>query len=285
MTNILLAIIFSSSLYIVFKGFSKFSINTFQAIFINYIIAFFLGFIIKNDSLFFNNVIHKPWFPLTIILGFLFITVFFVIGKTTQLNGLTVASVASKMSMIIPISYGILIFKEQATLQHQTGIVIALSAVYCVSVKPNTKINLSHFQLPILLFFGAGIIDTLINITQHSFLPKEDTAIFSSITFLMAFLFGLIYFIFQQFKTKIKFERKDVLGGIILGIPNYFSLFFLTKALQNENMESPTIFTILNIGVILLSTFVGILFFKEKLSKKNYLGILLSIIALFLVTH
>lgn len=285
MINILLAIFFSSSLYIVFKGFNKFSINTFQAIFINYIVAFLLGFIIKFESLTISEIPNKSWFPFTIILGFLFITVFYIIGKTTQLNGLTVASVASKMSMIIPITYGIFIFNEQATLKHQTGILIALSAVYCVSVKPNSKINLTHFQLPILLFFGAGIIDTLINITQHSFLPKEDTAMFSSITFLMAFIFGLIYFIYKQFSSKIIFHRKDILGGITLGIPNYFSLYFLTKALQNESMESPTIFTILNIGVILLSTFVGILFFKEKLSKKNYLGILLSILALFLVTQ
>jgi len=285
MINILLAIIFSSSLYIVFKGFSKFSVNTFQAILINYIVAFILGIIISNNSFQIQEVHTKPWFPFSIVLGFLFITVFYIIGKTTQMNGLTVASVASKMSMIIPIAYGILVFNEQATFKHQTGIVVALSAVYCVSVRPNEKINLSHFQLPILLFFGAGVIDTLINITQHSYLLKEETAFFSSVTFLMAFVFGFIYFIFQQFKSKIQFSLKDILGGIILGIPNYFSLFFLTKALQNKNMESPTIFTILNIGVILLSTFVGILFFKEKMSKKNYIGILLSILALFLVTH
>lgn len=285
MINILLAILFSSLLYIVFKSFSKFSVNTFQAILINYIVAFLLGSFISDYTFQIEKVYTKPWFPFTLILGFLFITVFYIIGKTTQLNGLTVASVASKMSMIIPIAYGILIFKEHATLVHQTGIIIALSAVYCVSVKPNTKINFSHFQLPILLFFGAGVIDTLINITQHSFLPKEDTALFSSITFLMAFIFGLLYFLFKRIKAKIEFKRKDILGGITLGIPNYFSLFFLTKALQNENMESPTIFTIINIGVILLSTFVGILFFKEKLSKKNYIGILLSILALFLVTQ
>ncbi len=285
MINILLAILFSSLLYIVFKGFGKFSINTFQAILINYIVAFILGTLISKNSFQLSEVHTKSWFPFTLILGFLFITVFYVIGKTTQVNGLTVASVASKMSMIIPIAYGILIFNEQATLKHQTGIVVALSAVYCVSIRPNEKINLSHFQLPLLLFFGAGIIDTLINITQHSFLLKEETAFFSSFTFLMAFIFGLIFLTYRQLKTKIQFSLKDIIGGIILGVPNYFSLYFLTKALQNEDMDSPTIFTILNIGVILLTTFVGILFFKEKMSKKNYIGILLSILALFLVTH
>lgn len=285
MINILLAILCSSLLYIVFKGFSKFSVNTFQAILINYIVAFVLGSFLSETHISFTEIPKKDWFPFSLVLGFLFITVFYVIAKTTQINGLTVASVASKMSMIIPISYGILIFKENATSIHLLGIGLALFAVFYVSIKPNQKINLSHFQLPILLFIGAGTIDTLINITQHKYLNNTETAQFSAITFLTAFGFGLVFTLIKSLKSKIIFSFKDFIGGISLGIPNYFSLYYLTKALQTENMESPTIFTILNIGVILLSTFVGILFFKEKMSKKNYIGILLSILALFLVIH
>lgn len=285
MINILLAIFFSSLLYVVFKCFSRFSVNTFQAILFNYIIAFTLGVFLSNGNFHFEEIPEKTWFPFSLVLGFLFITVFYIIAKTTQTNGLTVASVASKMSMIIPILYGIFIFNEQTTLPHQTGIVIALSAVYYASVKPNTEINFSHFQLPILLFIGAGTIDTLINITQHSFLPKEETSIFSSVTFLAAFGFGLLVFLYKLFKGRVALQLKNIVGGLFLGVPNYFSLYFLTKALQTENMESPTIFTILNIGVILLTTTIGILLFKEKLSKKNYIGILLSIFALYLVTN
>ena len=285
MINILLAIFFSSSLYVVFKYFSRFSIDTFQAILFNYIVAFTLGAFLSSNSFQFEEIPQKTWFPFSLVLGFLFIAVFYIIAKTTQTNGLTVASVASKMSMIIPIAYGIFIFNEQATLQHTIGILIALSAVYYVSVKPNTEINFSHFQLPILLFIGAGTIDTLINITQHSFLPKGETSLFSSITFLTAFGFGLIAFSYKLVQSRITLEFKNILGGLFLGVPNYFSLYFLTKALQTENMDSSSIFTILNIGVILLTTTIGIILFKEKLSKKNYIGILLSIFALYLVTR
>lgn len=285
MINILLAILCSSLLYIVFKGFSKFSVNTFQAILVNYIVAFVLGSFLSETQISFVEIPKKEWFPYSLILGFLFITVFYVIAKTTQINGLTVASVASKMSMIIPISYGILIFNEKATHVHLVGISVALFAVFFVSIKPNQKINLSHFQLPILLFIGAGTIDTLINITQHKYLNNNETAQFSAVTFLTAFSFGLLFTLVKRVKSNISFNFKDILGGVALGIPNYFSLYYLTKALQTENMESPTIFTILNIGVILFTTIVGILFFKEKLSPKNYFGISLALLALFLVTQ
>lgn len=285
MYNILLAILFSSLLYIVFKGFNRYNINTFYAILINYLVAFILGIVLTKSKIAITEIPFKPWFLFTLVLGFLFITVFYVIAKTTQLNGLTVASVASKMSMIIPITYGILIFHEKASFQQQLGILIALSAVYYVSIKPYEKINMSHFQLPIMLFIGAGTIDTLINITQHEFLSESETALFSSITFLMAFIFGFIFYAFKQIKSKISFHKKDIIAGIILGVPNYFSLYFLTKSLQSKHLDSPTVFTILNIGVILCTTIVGIILFKEKLSTKNYIGILLSILALFLVTR
>lgn len=284
MINIFLALFFSSSLHIVFKSFEKLRIDTFQAIVFNYIIAFIIGFFLNSTPLQIQIIHQKPWFYFSLVLGYLFVAVFYIIGKTTQINGLTIASVASKMSMIIPAVFGILYFKEKSNSTLILGIAIALLAVYFVSIKENEKVNLSSFKNPILLFFGAGIIDTLINFTQRTRLEEIETSLFSAFTFLFAFIFGFIFFIYKLFKREIQFELRNVAGGILLGVPNYFSLYFLTKALRTENLESPTIFTILNIGVILLSTFTGLLFFKEKLSKQNFLGILLALIALFLVT-
>ena len=77
---------------------------------------------------------------------------------------------------------------------------------------------------------------------------------------------------------------KSIVGGLFLGIPNYYSMYFLIKALQSKNLESATVFTLINIGIILLTTFFGILLFKEKLLKQNYFGIALAIIAVILVT-
>ena len=243
-----------------------------------------MGLLLNPISFKAHSIYEKPWFTFCLILGFLFIAVFYIIGKTTQINGLTIASVASKMSMIIPSVFGILYFKEKSNSTLILGIAIALLAVYFVSKKENEEVNLSSFKNPILLFFGAGIIDTLINFTQRTRLEEIETSLFSAFTFLFAFVFGFLFFAYKLFKKEIKFELRNVAGGVLLGIPNFFSLYYLTKALRTENLESPTIFTILNIGVILLSTFTGLLFFKEKLSKQNFLGILLALTALFLVT-
>lgn len=285
MINLLLAILFSSLLYIVFKFYTKFKINTLQAIVFNYCTAFFVGFFLSAEKINFSTLWNKPWIISSIILGGLFILVFNIMGKTSQENGVSVASVSSKMSMIIPILFGIFFFEEVITFEKIIGIVLALIAVYFTSKKEKGKIEIKNFIFPILLFFGAGIVDTSINYLQHTYLKDYEVALFSAITFLSAFGFGIIFSILKSFKGNFKLQGKNIIGGICLGVPNYFSMFFIIKALQNKNLESATIFTLINIGVILLSTFFGILLFKEKLLKQNYFGIALAILAVILVTQ
>lgn len=284
MTNLILAIFFSSVLYIVFKFFTRFKINTFQAIVFNYFTAFAVGILVSEETLDFNSILDKSWIFGSFLLGGLFILVFNILGKTSQENGVSVASVSSKMSMIIPILFGIFFFKETITFQKIIGICLALIAVYFTSKKESGSIEIKNFILPILLFFGAGIIDTSMNYMQHTHLEKNEVALFSATTFLSAFFFGIVLSLIKAMKGTFKFEGKNSIGGLFLGIPNYFSLFFLIKALQNKDLESATVFTLINIGVILLSTFFGILLFKERLIKQNYLGIALAIIAVILVT-
>ena len=285
MLNLILAILFSSFLYVLFKSFIKFNINTLQAIIFNYIIAFFVVYFINSNSYDFQSLVNAPWLFGSIYLGFMFICVFNILGKTTQANGISVASVSSKMAMIIPILFGIFFFNENLGIFKLTGIIIAILAVYFTSKKEKTSTENTNYTLPILLFLGAGIIDTSMNYIQHYYLNNDEASIFASSTFIFAFVFGLLYFILKNIKERNPIKGKNLLAGIILGIPNYFSMFFLIKALQNKNLESATIFTLINIGVILLTTIFSLLLFNEKIKKQNFIGILLAIIAVFLVTQ
>lgn len=285
MLNLLLAILSSSFLFLIFKVFAKFNINTLQAIIFNYIIAFFVGYIISPIHFSVYKLINSPWLFGSIFLGFMFICVFNILGKTTQVNGISVASVSSKMAMIIPILFGIIVFNENLGISKLIGIIVALIAVYFTSKKESGEIKTLNYLLPVLLFFGAGIIDTSMHFIQHHYVKEEETSIFASFTFIFAFIFGMLFFTLKSIKQTNKINGKNILGGILLGIPNYFSMYYLIKALQNKNLESATVFTLINIGVILLTTIFSILIFKEKIKQQNYIGILLAIIAVFLVTR
>uniref|UniRef100_UPI00404A5101 EamA family transporter n=1 Tax=Flavobacterium sp. TaxID=239 RepID=UPI00404A5101 len=281
----MLAIFFSSILYLIFKLFSKYQINNSQAIVFNYVSAFSIGLLISPIKINFETIISKPWFLGSFFLGFMFIYVFNILGKTTQINGISVASVSSKMAMIIPILFGIFIFNENIGIYKIIGILMALLAVYFTTKKEKGKPKSSNFTLPILLFIGAGIVDSSMNYIQYYFVEEKEVSLFASSTFFFAFVFGILLLSFKTIKLEQKINGKSILAGLFLGVPNYFSMYFLIQALQNKNLESATIFTLVNIGVILLTTIFSIIFFKEKLKTQNYIGIVLAIIAVFLVTN
>jgi drug/metabolite transporter (DMT)-like permease len=272
---------------VIFKLFQKYEISIFQAIVINYITAClvgFFGFIIETDV---SLIPSKLWFPGTLILGALFIIVFNLAAITTQRSGLSVVSVATKMSVAIPVFFGIILYNESTGSFKILGIILALIAVYLTSIKSQSGITIKKENLifPLLVFIGSGIIDTLIKYLEVTFVAVDEVALFSTTIFAIAGTIGISILLVQGIMGKLQIKRKNILAGIILGLPNYFSIYFLVLALRSEGFESSTVFTINNVAIVLFSTLLGILLFKERLIPKNWIGILLAIISILLVAN
>ena len=285
MIYLLLSILFATGLFVIFKYFGIYKVDILKAIVVNYIVAFIIGFALAEKSVSITEVHQQPWALGAAFLGALFVSIFFVMAKTAQNNGVSVASVAGKMSVVIPILFGVLLYNESVTFLKVAGIVIALVAVYLASVKEE-KSNLGKASLlfPILLFFGSGTIDTTLKYVEVNFVPKEEVSIFSGSLFGFAAIFGLLVLAVKTIKKREAFGIKNIIAGIVLGIPNYFSIVFLIKALQTDGFESSALFTINNVGVVIVSTLVGLLLFKEHFSTKNKIGVVLAIVGIILVT-
>lgn len=287
MIYLLLSILASSVIFVIFKLFQNYRVNTLQAIIVNYFIACSVGFFgfIKETEI--SAIPVKPWFTGTFFLGFLFIGIFYLAAVTTQRSGLSVVSVATKMSVVIPIVFGISYFNESTGFIKVTGIVLALAAVYLTSIKTPTgiKIKKENLIFPILVFLGSGIIDTTIKFLEAEYVNPDEVALFSSSIFAVAGIIGTLILIGQGATGKLKITGKNILGGIALGIPNYFSIYFLVLALRAEGFESSTVFTINNVAIVLVSTLLGIVLFKEHLIRKNWIGIVLAVISIILVAN
>jgi len=96
-----------------------------------------------------------------------------------------------------------------------------------------------------------------------------------------AFIIGLTIILIG----KVKFKSRDILAGIALGVPNFFSIYFQLKALSAFDNIGALLYPSLNIGIIIGSTLAAILFFKEHLSKLNKVGISIAILAILLLSH
>ena len=286
MLYLLLSIFFNAILFVIIKSFAKFNINALQALVVNYLTAFLVGLFFLNNQKIDSQILEKNWIFGSVILGFIFIGTFYATTIASQRNGLSTASVASKMSIVIPILSGVLLFQEVLNSIKISGIILALIAVYFTSKKEKGEIQASgNLLYPALVFIGAGTIDASLKYLQSHFVPENEVGIFSSLTFLCAFFVGLFIISFQIIVNKAKIYGRNIIGGIVLGIPNFFSLYYLVKMLEAKAFQSATLFTIHNISIVILTSIVGVLFFKEKLNKRNIFGILLALLAIFLVTY
>lgn len=284
MTYLVLSVLVSSLLFVIFKLFDVFKINTLQAIVVNYIVAFLFGLSTSEASVSVGEIPNQTWFLGAVFLGMLFISVFNIMGLTAQKNGLSVASVAGKMSVVIPILFGIFAYQESVGPVKIIGILLALVAVYLSSAKNDgASVEFKNLLLPLLLFFGSGLIDTTLKFIEKNYVSETHIPVFLATVFGSAFVFGSLVVLIQFLTQKVQFSFKNLGAGIVLGIVNYYSMEFLMKAFKT-NMESSTLFTINNVGIVLLTTLFGLLFFKEKLITKNIIGIGLAVISIILIT-
>jgi drug/metabolite transporter (DMT)-like permease len=286
MLYLLFAILTSTGIFICFKYLEKFNIDILSAIVINYVTAACCGFILSDNKQNFNNLLHQEWLTLAIFIGILFIVVFFIIGTSTQKAGISVTTLASKMSFVIPMIFSFLYYHEETNAQKFIGIGLAIAAVLLSIYKDKRdKINRKYLWLPILLFFGAGTVDSLVKFAQEEHLQTGGTEEFSTLLFAIATLSGLIALLIKREKITKLISPKVLVGGILLGLVNFGSLYFLIGSLSHSGFETSVVFSIINIGIVSLSVIFGITLFKERLNKVNLLGIVLAFIAIFILTN
>ena len=84
-------------------------------------------------------------------------------------------------------------------------------------------------------------------------------------------------------RKKQVFQLKNLLAGILIGIPNYFSIWCLVHFLQEGIWPSSASIPVNNMGIVLFSSVTAWILFKERLSKVNWIGIVLSLIAIYLI--
>ena len=286
---LLLCILSSTAIFVTFKTINRFQIPAFPVILINYLAATLLGFLIYRGDSRFDSIAGSPWLPISIIIGIMFILMFFLVAFSTRKAGISVTTVASKMSVIFPIVFSLIIDPgDQLTMIKAIAVLTALGGVILTVYKADGELpEKSVIYIPLLLFVGMGLVDSLVKLAQQRYVPDEETAIFSAILFLNAFISGLLAAIFYRKYLPWFLKAKVWAWGLLLGCVNFGSIYFMVRALHftspsGSQIDSSVIFGANNISIVALSILVGLLIFKEKLKLINWVGIVLSVLALFL---
>jgi hypothetical protein len=277
---LVLSICFSVTVSVLLKLARRYQIDIFQAITWNYSMAIVLTWIFLRPRL---EIVHSSPYYVYTLLGLLLPALFVVVAISVSSNGIIRTEIAQRLSLFIPVVSAFLFFGEQLTIVKSIGLGLCFAAIIC-SVpwgkqrSPNTKKTANAWMYLLVVFVGMGIIDILFKKIS----AFKGTSYSSSLllVFILAFLLSLINLFYRFGSKKSKFSWPHILFGWILGVANFGNILFYIKALGSLADKPSLVFSINDIGIIVLGAFVSLTVFKEKLSVINKVGIGLAVLAI-----
>lgn len=278
MLFLILSIICSVSVGVIFKIARKYPINIPQIVAVNYLFALVLCYFFFSPD--FTAVgIEAPW-GIYIPLGFLLPSIFLFLSASIKYMGIVKTDAAQRLSLFIPILAAWLIFDEKFNTLKLIAFLIAFPALLLILNKPSESTK-NKWIYPAVVLIGFGLIDILFKqIALFTNLPYT-TSLF--IVFGLAMIIMLLIVGFEMGFKKSKLNYKSFLFGGLVGVFNFGNILFYLKAHQSFADNPSTVFAGMNMGVIIIGSLTGILIFKEKLSKMNYAGLFLALVAIVLI--
>lgn len=296
-----LSVLFTVAIYMIMRSYPQYRVNSFHAIVFNYYSCVATGLVLTPDLAAFQFV---DWTSeatiLTLALGTIFVIAFVFIGLTAQKVSVTAASLAGNMSLVIPVLFGLFIFKnnnKDFTPLNYGGLAVALLALALGAIQSQPKQPVTSekssfssastllWLLPVLTFVCSGTNNTLINFLSSKYYAPAQTTIFMMIACIGAVLVGTALLLYKMMVGKEKLAFRSVIGGLILGVPNFLSLYFLLLALSSFGNSAAFVFPIYNILSMLVSSLAAWVIYKERLNNLNRLGLALAVVAIVLISY
>lgn len=281
-----LCVLCSVAIFVLFRIFPKYNVHTLPAIVINYAVAISFGMLMLPTEYKVLDQLDEPWMRGGLILGTLFISLFYLMAYTAQRSGVGITSIAVKMSLVIPALWFLISDAAgQFPALKIVAFIIAVAGVILSTKQDKEGLNIKDLLIPLVIFIGSGIIDLVIGyFSNPDYLKGEpDKILFTCLPFMTSVFFGSIIVLTQALRGKAVLNFTTIIGGILLGLVNYGSIYFLVKSFNAEIMDRSAIIPVNNLGVVLLSAVTAILLFKEVYSKRNYLGLALALLSIVLL--
>lgn len=239
--------------------------------------------------------------PFTVILAVIFglVTVVQQVSNSAALASgpLAYTSVIGSMSTVITAFSGLIFFGESISVTQIIGIVLMLFCLV-LSVKKDTadekKAAARWLILCFITCFATGGIGILQKLHQSSDYKGELTA-FLIIAFAFSFVFSAANIAIIKLKAvkrnetskKVVFFKKRpalplliaffAIAGIGIALNNMINLYL------SGTVPSAIFFPIVNGGGLILTTLASVFFFRERLTKLQWVGIALGFVATLLL--
>lgn len=284
MLYILLSVCCSVIVSVMLKLARRYHVDMLQAITWNYSVAIVLTWVIFRPH--WVSLQAAP-FANYAALGILLPSLFVILARSVRHTGIVRTDIAQRLSLFIPIVAAYWIFGDQPGLLKIIGIVIGFVAIFCSipwgKSGGGSKSGVRPWLYLLIIFVGMGFIDILFkNVAAYKAIPYT-TSLF--IVFVLAFIGSFFLLAIKIARGHTKFSFPHILIGWSLGIANFGNILFYIKAHQALAKQPCTVFSAMNMGVIVLGTLIGLFVFKEKLSTLNKVGVFLALVSIIVITY
>lgn len=278
MIYLILAILCSAGVSIFMRASEKYCQGHYGILLMNYVVCVLAGLILTGRGL---TQTDGKGMPVTIVFGvvtgLLYCGSFILLQWNVRKNGVILSSTFMKLGVIVPAVLAVVWFGERPGWNQGLGFILAITAILMIHLeKGKIRTEKAYTIGLLLLLLGGGLGDSM-----AKFYDVYGNPGLGSFFLMLSFLVSGIISGILVFRGREKITKYEVLFGILIGIPNYFSARFLLWALA----DIPAVITYptYSIAAMALIGAAGVLMFREKLTKRQWGAYLLVILAVGLL--
>ncbi len=206
--------------------------------------------------------------------GILYLMGFLMLQWNISKNGVVLSATFMKLGVLVPTLLSIIIFGEMPAPLQVVGILGAVAAILLIQGGGRQETG-SPWGLVVLLIAGGG------GDAMSKVFEEIGPAALKNQFLLYTFMVALILCTLLCILRKQPFTWREALWGLMIGIPNYFSARFLLLSLSD--VPAVVAYPSYSVGTIVLVTLVGVLLFREKLSKRKIAALSVILVSLALL--
>lgn len=191
-----------------------------------------------------------------------------------------ICAIVYSLGFIIPTIFGFVFWGESLTPLKLLGIILVIPAIIISGNKSGNTKNGNKYILPLIIAMiasgGLGVLQKFHQFTEF----KNEVSGLILIAFLIAGTISVLTNIAVK-SNSVKLSKKRVIASVLIGL--CFSLANLLNTKLAGLLDSSVFFPVSNVGIILFSVFSGFLLFKEKLTQKTVIVLILGFSAIILI--
>ncbi|HEY2623017.1 MAG TPA: EamA/RhaT family transporter [Dyella sp.] len=282
MIYVLLSVICSVLVSVLLKLARRLQIDVGQAIACNYLTTSALTALVFRPSLDVLLSPQAPWLGF-VGLGLLLPLIFLALAASVNSAGIVRTDAAQRLSLMISLLAAFLLFGETLSASRGAGVALGLLALACMVWRTERRDGEgSGWLWPLVVFAGFGAIDILFKLVAKAGTPFA-ASLQAMFALALVVAFGLQ--LWRRWYERVRLTLRDAIAGFLLGLANFGNIVFYVRAHQALPDHPALVFASMNLGVVALGALVGLLAFRERLSRLNFLGLILALLAIGLITR